>query len=556
MLPLILLGAGLLAVFLYNRLRYHRFQQYASLPQRPPSLLWGNMKEVQEWATNGEPDRHPDLGFKWMGERLGSPPVWLLDIRPFAPFATAVIQNHEVADQIAKGSKTFPYSTPRTSNEEWKALRKRFNPGFAPQHLLTLLPTILDKSFRFLENLDQYARSGEIVRMDKLTTALTFDIIGAVTMDIDLDAQQLDQSRRSDFMNLYSEMLASFTNDPGRLPWWMTPRRNLRRRAIGRAIDRQLEAMIRSKSTTLRHAEQGDRVQRSVFDLCVQGTESSDLPADVVTSTRDNVKTFLFAGHDTLSTLLLWIFYELSRTPRVLKAVRAELDDIFGPDPDPEVVRAQLAAPKGGNLIRRMTYASAVIKECLRLYPPASAMRGVPKGSNFSVRTPQGQELCLDGLAVYINHYAIQRDPGVYGPTANDFVPERWLGDTETSNAKTEDGGIGESEKKTTAAAAAVPNGNEHRKFPAAAWRPFERGPRDCIGQELANVEARVIMALVARRYDFVKTGLGELDLDEKGLPVLNDKNQYKVKQDVYCTIQITSRPKDSTMRVKMASTV
>lgn len=50
-----------------------------------------------------------------MADRLGKPPVWLLDIRPFAPFATAVIQNHEVADQVARASKEFPYSTPRAS---------------------------------------------------------------------------------------------------------------------------------------------------------------------------------------------------------------------------------------------------------------------------------------------------------------------------------------------------------------------------------------------------------------------------------------------------------
>lgn len=58
--PFLLCAAvPILAVFLYFKLRYHRFKQYASLPQRPPSLLLGNMGEVQEWATSGEPDRHP-----------------------------------------------------------------------------------------------------------------------------------------------------------------------------------------------------------------------------------------------------------------------------------------------------------------------------------------------------------------------------------------------------------------------------------------------------------------------------------------------------------------
>jgi cytochrome P450 len=68
----------------------------------------------------------------------------------------------------------------------------------------------------------------------------------------------------------------------------------------------------------------------------------------------------------------------------------------------------------------------------------------------------------------------IQRDRDVYGSNANDFVPERWLGDAA-------------------------------EKIPTSAWRSFERGPRNCIGQELAILEARVVIALVARRYDFVK---------------------------------------------------
>lgn len=62
--------------------------------------------------------------------------------------------------------------------EEWKALRRRFNPGFAPQHLLSLLPCILDRSWHFFEILDSYAANGEVFSLDELCINLTFDIIG------------------------------------------------------------------------------------------------------------------------------------------------------------------------------------------------------------------------------------------------------------------------------------------------------------------------------------------------------------------------------------------
>lgn len=62
----------------------------------------------------------------------------------------------------------------------WKSLRKRYNAGFAPSHLMTLLPRILDKTSIFLDNLDALARSGEEFKLEPLCTSLTFDIIGTV----------------------------------------------------------------------------------------------------------------------------------------------------------------------------------------------------------------------------------------------------------------------------------------------------------------------------------------------------------------------------------------
>ena len=120
-----------------------------------------------------------------------------------------------------------------------------------------------------------------------------------------------------------------------------------------------------------------------------------------------------------------------------------------------------------------MTYASAVIKETLRLWPPAGTARMIKAESGIIVRTTIG-EISLKGVNVYNCAIMIQRDPAVYGETANNFVPERWLGD-------------------------------DANQLPSSAWRPFERGPRNCIGQELANIEARIVIALVARRYDFSK---------------------------------------------------
>jgi cytochrome P450 len=394
---------------------------------------------------------------------------------------------------------------------------------------MTLLPCILDKTDIFMEHLDRFASSGEEFPMLKHTINLTFDIIGAVTMDVDFDAQKGESSGQGEFIQLYDQLLKMYSAEDSRFPWWMTPMREWRRYTLSNQIDRRLETMIRAK-----HAEYNSQHQnasngngngaakgkgpRDVLSLSLQGSDT--LSQALLTETRDQIKSFLFAGHDTTGILLAWLFYEFSRSPHVLQAVRDELDELFGPDAGPDAVRAKLLAPGGEELINRMRYATAVVKEVLRVYPPAGTARMAPPGTGFTV-TVDGQSYCLDGVILYNCATIIQRDRTVFGETADDFVPERWLGDKAGIMSA---GADEELEKKDEAG----------RKFPPGAWRPFERGPRNCIGQDLATIEARVIVAAVARRYDFVKVGLGELDLNEKGQPVENEKGQYKVKTEMY----------------------
>jgi hypothetical protein len=119
---------------------------------------------------------------------------------------------------------------------------------------------------------------------------------------------------------------------------------------------------------------------------------------------------------------------------------------------------------------------------------------------------------------LYVNHFLIQRDPKFYGETANEFVPERWLGDTDTTGTRKDEEG-------SQAGASQIP---------ISAWRPFERGPRNCIGQELAKLEARVILACVMRRYDFVKVGAGEIEVDEESLLIEDQSGKLKTKSELF----------------------
>lgn len=196
-----------------------------------------------------------------------------------------------------------------------------------------------------------------------------------------------------------------------------------------------------------------------------------------------------------------------------LRAVRAELDDIFDSDSSPAAVNARLLAPGGEQLVHRMSYASAVIKETLRLWPPGATARMTQPGDGLKVTMPayptspgtDNSEVLLDGIMLYHVHSIMQRDPAVFGETADIFVPERWLQDDATE------------------------------KIPTGAWRAFERGPRNCIGQELATIEARVMLAMAARRYDFTKVGLGAVARDgATDEPTLGMDGQFEVAEELY----------------------
>ncbi|KAK5694965.1 hypothetical protein LTR17_024737 [Elasticomyces elasticus] len=129
-------------------------------------------------------------------------------------------------------------------------------------------------------------------------------------------------------------------------------------------------------------------------------------------------------------------------------------------------------------------YTLAILRETLRHWPAASAVRtGLP---GFTIRDPQSGEVYpAEGMILMIPHYCLHHNAAFRGDTVNEFDPTRFL------------------------------PGNEHT-LPENGWRPCERGQRNCIGQELALIEARVILALICRSFDFSPAydALGKLKHD------------------------------------------
>ncbi|CAO3648404.1 unnamed protein product [Cunninghamella blakesleeana] len=179
---------------------------------------------------------------------------------------------------------------------------------------------------------------------------------------------------------------------------------------------------------------------------------------------RDTIMNFIIAGRDTTAQALSWTFYLLMLHPDVEERLLNEIHQFITDD-------AILSnSTNFYNVIKNMVYAHAVFYEVLRLYP------SVPANQRYALKDdiwPDGTHI-RKGDYVMWNSYAMGRSEKVWGSDATQFKPERWI------NA---DGNlIRESQGK---------------------WPAFHAGPRVCLGQNLATLEALVALITLLKKYKF-----------------------------------------------------
>jgi cytochrome P450 len=167
---------------------------------------------------------------------------------------------------------------------------------------------------------------------------------------------------------------------------------------------------------------------------------------------RDQVMTLMFAGHDTSTSTLTFLMYELAHHPEVVERLVAEQEEVLNGSP-----------PSAEQLERRLPYLEMVLDETLRLYPPAwIGPRRVVREFEFSGhRVPAG---------AFLNYssWASHRLPEVF-PEPDAFDPERF-----------------ERERK-----AALPRG---------AYVPFGGGQRICIGKRFGQTEVKLVASMILKR--------------------------------------------------------
>ena len=468
-------------------------KRYNDLPHLPRHPIWGNLINCGEKLAG---NRHPDYGFEEIWESMDRPPCFLMDLAP-VDNGFLIVAEPQIAETFVNPSKQYKYSVPKSDtfvhlsrligseslitqeNEEWKLLRKRFNPGFQPKHLYSLTPSVVTKTQMFVQRLEKAASDGRTFTLADYAKDLTTDIITQLTIEKDMHAQSTPEGQGE--KGLFGLLTASrrlselaFKTGQGlRLLDRVNFLRPIKATFYEYVFDKKLSAIISAQMQTLQDTTKATST-KSIAQLAM--VDISPSPS-LVLNTVHQIKTFLFAGQDTTATLVQWLCYELCKSPTVSSQLRQEHNSIFGPGASSAA--HMLATPGEADRIlgSQLPYTTAVVKETLRLHPPAATARLIPPGSNFEIEV-NGKSINVDGLRIYPSQWLIHRNPKIWGPDARDFKPERWLDSEYVAN------------------------------LPPGAFRAFERGPRNCIGQDLAIIEGKVLLAMIARGFEFEKVGL------------------------------------------------
>ena len=324
----------------------------------------------------------------------------------------------------------------------WRWQRRAVAPAFSHRNMLNLSPIMTAAAQR---SADRIAAAGPraINMLDEMVTS-TFDVISDVTFSggdgFDRDAVH----RAIDDYIAEAGKLSLF--DILGLPDWL-PR-------PGRAMSgRALKDMKRIADGAIdARAERGPSDTPDLLDLLLDGTDPKTKRQMNTAELRDNLLTFIVAGHETTALTLSWALYLMGFDQAVQQKARAEAQTVL-----------QGRAATGAD-VENLPYIRQIIDETLRLYPPAGVISRTAQRND----TLCGREV-RPGDTVMVPIYALGRHQQLWDQP-DVFAPDRF---------------------------------KDRKAIDRYAYLPFGDGPRICIGASFAQQEAVIILATLLSRFRF-----------------------------------------------------
>lgn len=385
----------------------------------------------------------PILYMKEAAEKYGSPVDLNLPIGKFALISDPEQAQYVLANNHENYTKSNGYKQVAlvlgnglltAEGEEWHKNRKMLQPSFHKPELRKLLPAIWETGAQYLAGL----KNGEELRLDTEMNGLTLTIL--LNSLIHSNDEEI-LSKMAEHVNFGQQFIVDRIRTPLKWPLWIPFKSH-----------RQYHKMMADSNKLIQRAitERALPDHQPIKDLLSILLENYD-SNDNFEQIRDEILTFLVAGHETSSLAMTWTLHLLAHHPEKQDELNKEVCS-FSSLEDMDLMN-----------FTNLKYTIQVIKESMRIYPPVWNIVRKAKTSDQI-----GDFEIDEGYQLMTSIYELHHNPDFWA-NPNDFVPERFA----------DQSGL--------------------HKF---QYLPFGGGPRFCIGNNFAMFEMIILLAQIIRKFE------------------------------------------------------
>ncbi|MDI9334229.1 MAG: cytochrome P450 [Cytophagales bacterium] len=439
-----------------------------TIPQLPPKPIVGNMLSIDTQA--------PIQNLNQLAQQLG--PIYRLDMMG-SPIV--FVSGHQLVDELSD-DKRFDKTvrgtlrrvraiagdglfTADTTEPNWGRAHNILLQPFGNRAMQSYHPMMVDIADQLIKKWERLNTNDEIDVVHDMT-ALTLDTIGLCGFDY-----RFNSFYRRDYHPFVESLVRSLETVmmirgiPLEGMW-------MKKRQKDMAADIAfMNQMVDQIVVERRKNEEAIASKKDMLGAMMTGVDKTSGEKLDDLNIRYQINTFLIAGHETTSGLLSYAIYALLKHPEILNKAYAEVDQVLGADHHAKPTYQQ---------VTQLTYIEQILKETLRLWPPAPAYSITP----LQDETLGGQYQLKKGTFVTVLVGALHRDKSVWGATPDVFNPEHFSKEAEAAR-------------------------------PINAWKPFGNGQRACIGRGFAMHEAILALGMILQRFRLIDHNNYQLQLKE-----------------------------------------
>lgn len=350
-----------------------------------------------------------------------------------------------------------------SDGELWLNQRRLVQPAFSRNRIGGFSTMMVEVTQSMLEQWEDFAKRGTPIDIYAEMMRLALEIVGKALFSIDLGEKTTDLTQATLEVLEYVVYRA---RNPFAAPIWIPTSHNRKFQIALRTLDEVVYGLIQRRQQSLamdnvsiyEEKQFGlrsmNKPQGDLLDMLLNREDGQPLTKIRERLVRDQIVTFLIAGHETVASALTWTLYLLAKHPSIAEPLREQVVSVLG------------RQEPTSQALEEIPFLRMVFQEGLRLYPPAWLI---------TRKALQEDEVCgytiLPNSLLVISPYTLHRHP-VFWNNPEEFKPQRFSPDIS-------------------------------KESPRFSYIPFGGGPRLCIGDEFAMLEGQIVLAAILQHFRF-----------------------------------------------------